>query len=308
MDRYSPILVTGSDGFVGSNLTHYLEAQGFRNVFGLTSSGCDLTDRRTTHLCFKESKPFYVFHLAAHVRGIMGNLRGQSEGFLRNVLINTHVIEACQIHRVKKIVAMGTVAMYADEPHDPNRGFCEGEIFDGPPHESEYGYAHAKRAMFAQLVTSGIPFAVPVSTNLYGPHDRFDIETGHCVPSLVRKAFEARRDGTPLTVWGDGSARRDFLYIKDVVRALHTIMDNGTGPINMATGVTHSVKEAATILADCAKVPLVFDTTKPTGQVTRNYDISSLRGLGFKAEYLLEEGLRETYRWYAENEAVARKR
>lgn len=308
MERSSPILVTGANGFVGTNLIRYLEASGFRNVFGLSSSDCDLTDRRSTHRWFLETKPSYVFHLAAHVRGIMGNMRGQSEGFLRNVLINTHVIEACQIYRVKKIVAMGTVAMYPDSPHDPARGFCEGEIFDGPPHESEKGYAHAKRAMLAQLDTSGIPFALPVSTNLYGPFDRFDIETGHCIPSLVRKAYEARQHGTALTVWGDGSARRDFLYVKDVVRCLHTIMDNVTGPINMATGVTHSVKEAATILAGCAKVPLVFDTTKPTGQVTRNYDISILRESGFKTENLLEEGIRETFRWYAENEATARKR
>ena len=307
MDTFDTILITGANGFIGSNLISYLEDRSYRNVFGLLSSDCDLTDRRATRRWFQEVKPAYVFHCAARVRGIVGNMQNQSEGFLHNCLINTHVIEACHIVGVKKIVAMGTVAMYPDNPEDAARGFVEREIWEGPPHESEKGYAHAKRAMLAQLDTSGIPFALPVCTNMYGGADRFNIETGHCIPSLVRKAFEAWRDGKPMTVWGDGSARRDFLYVKDVVRGLHLVMDKISGPVNLATGGTHSIKDAATILAEYAGCEIEWDTSKPTGQVTRSYDVSALTAAGFAPQYTLEQGLRETYDWYAKNEAVARK-
>ena len=123
MERDSTILVTGANGFVGSNLVRYLETAGYRSVFGLTSSDCDLTDRRSVKRWFQECRPYYVFHLAARVRGIMGNMNGQGEGFLQNILINTHVVEACQEYRVKKVVALGTVAMYPNEPKDPSIGF-----------------------------------------------------------------------------------------------------------------------------------------------------------------------------------------
>jgi GDP-L-fucose synthase len=307
MDAFDTILVTGANGFIGSNLISYLENRSYRNVFGLLSSDCDLTDRRAAQRWFQEVRPAYVFHCAARVRGIAGNMQNQSDGFLKNCLINTHVVEACQIVGVKKIVAMGTVAMYPDSPKDAERGFVECEIWEGPPHESEKGYAHAKRAMLAQLDTSGLSFALPVCTNMYGGADRFNIETGHCIPSLVRKAYEAKRDGKPMTVWGDGSARRDFLYVKDVARALHLVMDKISGPVNLATGATHSIKDAATILAECAGCEIEWDTSKPTGQVTRAYDVSTLSAAGFAPRHTLEQGLRETYQWYVKNEAVARK-
>ena len=307
MERLDTILVTGANGFIGANLVSYLEDRSYRNVFGLLSSDCDLTDRRAAQRWFQEVRPSYVFHCAARVRGIVGNMQNQSDAFLHNCLINTHVIEACQLFGVKKIVAMGTVAMYPDDPVDVERGFCEDEIWVGPPHESEKGYAHAKRAMLAQLDTSGLAYALPIATNMYGGADRFNIETGHCIPSLVRKAYEAGRDGKPLTVWGDGSARRDFLYVKDVARALHLVMDKISGPVNLATGVTHSIKDAATILAECAGCKIVWDTSKPTGQVNRSYDVSGLAAAGFTLHHTLEQGLRETFSWYQQHEAVARK-
>ena len=307
MDRLDTIFVTGANGFIGANLVQYLEDRAYRNVFGLLSSDCDLTDRFATQRWFKEVRPAYVFHCAARVRGIAGNMQNQSDGFLHNCLINTHVVEACEIFGVKKIVALGTVAMYPDAPIDSERGFCENEIWLGLPHESEKGYAHAKRAMLAQLDASDLSYALPICTNMYGGADRFNIETGHCIPSLVRKAYEAKRDGKPMTVWGDGSARRDFLYVKEVVSALHLIMDRVSGPVNLATGVTYSIKDAATILADCAECEIEWDTSKPTGQVTRSYDVSALTAAGFSPQYTLEQGLRETYDWYAKNESVARK-
>ena len=307
MDRFDTILVTGANGFVGTNLVEYLESRSFRNTFGLLSSDCDLTDRKSTLRWFQEVKPKYVFHMAGYVNGIAGNMKNQGNAYLRNVQINTNVIEAAQMFAVKKIVAMGTVAMYPPKAKSEAKGFCEGEIFDGPPHDAEKGYAHAKRAMLAQLDTCGVPFALPIATNMFGGHDRFDVENGHCIPSLVRKSYEAGRDEEPMRVWGDGSAKRDFMYIKDVVMALHTIMEKVEGPINLATGVTHSIKDVVAILKECCGCTVEWDKTKPVGQMSRSYDVSRLIGAGFLCQHSLEKGLRETYEWYSKNEAVARK-
>ena len=110
-----------------------------------------------------------------------------------------------------------------------------------------------------------------------------------------------------MKVWGDGSAKRDFMYVKDVVSALHFIMEKVEGPINLATGVTHSIKDVVAILKECCGCTVEWDKTKPVGQMSRSYDVSRLIGAGFLCQHSLEKGLRETYEWYSKNEAVARK-
>ena len=302
------IVVTGASGLVGKNLVSYLTAQGYKNVISVTSADCDLTDWGATKAFFENAKPTHVFHMAGHVFGLMGNMRDQGRAFLQNQLINTNVVEAGKQVAINKIVAMGTVAMYPyPMPSDPLR---EDTIWMGEPHGSERGYGHAKRGMLAQLdlyhESYGLDYAVALSTNLYGPHDRFNIETGHVIPSLIRKFYEAKNSGGTVTVWGDGSPVRDFIYIDDTVRALDAIMQNGTGAINLATGITHSIHETATILADYTGVPITWDATKPNGQVHRAYDISKISALGFTAKTDLATGLQLTYDWYAANAATAR--
>lgn len=302
MDKRDTILVTGAAGFVGKNLIDYLEAKGFTDVCGVIRDDCDLTDRDAVRSWFTSLRPSYVFHLAGYVNGIAGNMFHQRRAYVDNVRINTNVIEACVEAKVKKVVAMGTVAMYP--PSD--KFLTEDDLYVGRPHESERGYAAAKRGMLAHLEGCDIPWALPVSTNLYGPHDRFNLETGHAVPSLVRKAFEAKATGAALRVWGNGDQRRDFMYINDVVRALHVIMDSVRGPVNLATGVSHSIRQLAFGLAEIAGVPVEF-VDGPVGETQRRYDTSVLRDAGFTAKYKLQQGLAETYEWYAKNDEIARK-
>ena len=244
MDRDHTILITGASGLAGINLKEYLSSQGFNKILAPASAECDLSERQQVLAYFERHKPDYVFHMAGFVRGIMGNMRSQGEAYLKNTLINTHVIDACHQAGIKKIVAMGTAAMYPEpEPAVPLR---EEDVWKGPPHPSEYGYAQSKRGMLAQLQvyenSYGMPYAFAFCTNLYGPHDRFNTETGHVIPSLVKKFHDARQSKTSVTVWGDGSAHRDFLYVRDAARALHTIMDNITGPVNLASGCTRKIR------------------------------------------------------------------
>jgi GDP-L-fucose synthase len=297
------ILITGGSGLAGVNLRDYLQSQGFSKILAPTSAECDLTERQTTLDYFRKNQPAYVFQMAGFVRGIMGNLGAQGEAFLRNTLINTHVVDACHQTGVKKIVAMGSAAMYPDP--EPGVALTENDVWKGRPHPSEYGYAQSKRGMLAQLEayesSYGMAYAFAFCTNLYGPHDRFNTQTGHVIPSLIKKFYDARQMGGQVTVWGDGSAHRDFLYIKDCSRALHAIMDHVAGPVNLASGNTRKIRDVVEILASYAGVSdrVVWDHSKPNGFLYRAYDVSRLSAAGFACDYTLETALPETYEWYA---------
>ena len=298
------ILVTGARGFVGTNLVTSLRRSGYRNVFD--KNGYNLTSADDTEALFAEARPDYVFHLAAQVFGLGGNLAHQADSFLHNTLINTNVVNACVVHKTKKIVAMGTVAMYPAEV--PGNFFKEEALWSGATHRSEWGYANAKRGMLAYLQACqesyGLDYACPLSTNLYGPFDRFNIETGHVLPSLIRKFFEAKRDESRIEVWGNGSATRDFLYVEDAVNGLTEIMQNVTGVANLVTGISYSIRHAVEILMARSGVKhVLWDDSKPTGQVERSYK----RPAWFKPQHSLERALAQTYDWYAANEKTVRK-
>src|ERR1700722_10498844 len=142
------ILVTGAGGLVGTALVSELKRQGHADLYLPQRQECDLTDFEAVKRVFLAIRPEIVFHSAAAVYGIGGNLQNQGSIFLDNILINTHVIEACRLSGAKKIIAMGTVATYADSNLEPVK---EDHIWEGPPHVSESSYGHAKRTMLAQL-------------------------------------------------------------------------------------------------------------------------------------------------------------
>lgn len=298
------ILVTGAAGMVGSHVLDQLRYVHGRNVVGTNRAECDLRDFRATRRMFEEIRPTHVFHPAACVYGIIGNMNNPGQAFLENVQINTNVIDAAKRVGVKKITAMGTGCVYPYPPiHTPLR---EDDIFMGRPHPSEAGYAHAKLAMLAMLETYGMDFAYVVSCNLFGPRDKFDPVNGHVVPALVRKFYEAKRDGTNVTVWGDGSAKRDFIYIKDAARAIVTIMDKGRGPINMGTNSVLRIGDIIWGLADIAGLlgdRIIWDRSKPNGVDYRGYDLSRLDALGFKPGHTIRQGLKETWDWYCNEHA-----
>ena len=295
-------LVTGAAGMVGSHVVEVLKAEG-RNVMGIGRKEVDLLDLRAVRAAFKDIKPTHVFHSAARVYGIIGNMNNPGQSFFENIQINTHVIEAAREVGVKKITAMGTGCIYPYPPvHTP---LYEGDAFMGRPHPSESGYAHAKLAMLAQLETYGhraeMDWAYIISCNLFGPRDKFDPVNGHVVPSLVRKFYEAKRDNTNVVVWGDGSARRDFIYIKDAAQAIKLVMDKAHGPVNFGTD---SVWRIGDIIAELARISgigmdrVVWDKSKPNGVDYRGYDLMRLNALGFQPTYSISAGLQETWDWY----------
>lgn len=308
--RTAPVLITGVSGVMGQALVRYLQDNSFSNVVALTSKDADLTNMEATQAAMDRYRPSLVFHLAARVSGIMGNMRNRGRAYLDNILINTNVIEAARRAGVKKIVAMGTTAIYSDIAPQP---LSEDDLWLGPPHHSEAPYGHAKRAMLAQLQAYneeyGLEYAFCISTNLFGPGDKFDEATGHVIPSLISKFHRALHTGGIVEVWGTGEPQRDFLYSMDAAHALYLIADQGSGPINVASGKPVSIKECVETIANVVGYngEIRWDTSKPNGQMLRDYNIDCLMGLGFSPKYSLSDGLTETFEWYARNVSNARR-
>jgi GDP-L-fucose synthase len=304
MKKNDTIIVTGANGLAGSAVMEHLRKHMFTAVVGLTRDTVDL--RSHDHVCevFARIKPDYVFHAAATVYGIAGNMKNQGKSFFDNTLINTAVIDAAYRFGAKKIVAMGTNAIYPWPPHLPYR---EETIFDGRPHAAESAYGHAKRGMLAMLeayhVSYGLDYAYLVSGNLFGPRDRFDPIDGHVLPSLIHKFYEASKSGGYVEVWGDGSARRDFLYSADLAEIVRLTLPSSvhSGAINIGSGQTHSIFEIAEMLCVFSRVPfdhVRYNPDMPIGRPICTSNLDRLAALGFEPEHTIGEGLRATWDWY----------
>ena len=309
IDPTARILITGGTGLVGRALSRALADEGFSNISSVGSRDCDLRDSAGVSRLLSETSPDYVFHLAARVHGLGGNLRYKSDILVDNVLINTNVVEHSRRAGVKKIVAMGSGCVYPELKGQEE--LFENQVWIGPPHPSEDSYAHSKRLMLAQLDAAreqyGLSSAFVISGNLYGPHDSFNVEEGHVIPSLVSKFHAAKRDGTPVKVWGSGVAIRDFTYADDAARALIAILHNLEGPVNLGSGMRHPIRDIVDALHLITGVPVEWDATKSDGQLVRYYNLDRLMSAGFAARTALSDGIQITYEWYDQNWETARK-
>ena len=312
IDRNTPILITGASGVLGQALLSYLQQEGFTDILSPSRNEMDLLCPRSVANYFEKYRPAIVVHLAAVVFGLGGNLKYQMRSLIDNTAINNHLFGALASYPVERIFFAGTVASYpVPYRHMP---LVESDFFEGLPHSGEFGYAMAKRHAYAylNLLTQemGTRCTYGVFTNLYGAHDRFDIENGHVIPSLVAKAYDAALHDKPLDVWGNGAAERDFLHAHDAARAILCCLEkndnNDLINISSATGI--SIREITEILAEIASVNEVrFDDTKPVGIVSRVIDNQRLLALGFQPSVSIKEGLMMTYQWYASNVESIRK-
>jgi GDP-L-fucose synthase len=301
VNKIDRILITGASGMLGTALRQELRKQDYIDITGCPRIGAGSIDN-----VFKRYAPDYVFHLAGRVRGIGGNMANQADAFYDNITVNTSVIEACRKFKVKKVIAMGSGAVY----HDTIFEACEDDIWLGAPHSSEYGYAQAKRAMLAQLECYNLPYIFAISANLYGPHDNFNLEKGHVIPSLIRKFYEAKRDGKAPVVWGTGTAMRDFMYVDDAARALIKLMESAlNGPVNIGSGDPVTIMDVVRHLLKIADIEKYnsWDNTKPDGVKCRQYNLDRLRRTDFKCTYNLATGLKAAYDWFAAHYDEARK-
>jgi len=296
--------VTGGGGFLGSHLVERLAADGHEVVVP-RSADTDLTDMSATARLFDEVEPEIVFHLAAEVGGIGANRANPGRYWYANLMMGAHVLEQVRLHASPKLVIAGTICAYPKFAPVP---FREDDLWDGYPEETNAPYGVAKKAILvgaqsyrAQYGTNAITL-LPV--NLYGPRDNFDLATSHVIPALIRKMEEARERGeTSITLWGDGSPTREFLYVDDCVEGFVLAAEryDGAEPVNLGTGEEISIADLAGLIAELTGYDgeIRWDTTEPNGQPRRRLDTTRAEErFGFRAVVPLREGLARTVAWY----------
>jgi GDP-L-fucose synthase len=300
MDWKKRILVTGANGMVGHALIKELRRIDATDIIAVTREKCDLTKSEQVKQMMYSEIPDYVFHLAGSVFGIGGNTKYPADILHQNAMININVIEYSRKIGVKKIVVMGSGCIYPEINN--GQDLSEDQIWLGEPHASEGAYAHAKRLMLAQLMANkkqyDMNYAYAISGNLYGENDKFDIENGHIIPSLIRKFYEASINQTPVNVWGTGVAVRDFTYSTDTAKTLILLMEKGEGAINIGSGQVHKIKDIVDVLQKLTGLDVEWDSSKPDGQFIRYYNLDKLKALGFTPSVTLQQGIELVYNWY----------
>ncbi len=302
------VVVTGGAGFLGSFVVEQLREKGCREIHIPRSRDYDLIQMDAVKQLYSDCNPDMVIHLAARVGGIGANQANPGKFFYDNLMMGTQLIEAGRQRGLKKFVALGTICAYPKFAPIP---FVENDIWNGYPEETNAPYGLAKKMMLVQSQAYreqyGFNSIVLFPVNLYGPRDNFDLETSHVIPALIRKCVTAKEAGLPtLTLWGDGSPTREFLYVEDAAEGILRAAEhyNGPLPVNLGTGEEVTIHNLAVMIAAEAGFTgqIDWDTTKPNGQPRRCLDVSRAKELfGFQAKHGLREGLKKTVRWFFAN-------
>ena len=306
------VLVTGGAGFLGSSVRRVLTERGATDIVVVRGRDYDLTDREATARLFDEVGPDLVIHLAARVGGIGANLEHPAEIYLANLLMGTFVIEEARRTSVDKTVLVGTICSYPKFAPVP---FSEDKLWDGYPEETNAPYGIAKKALLVHAQANrqqyGQNTIYLLPANLYGPGDKFNESVSHVIPALVKKFVDAKRtSANHVSVWGTGTATREFLYVDDAASGIVDAAErfNGAEPVNLGTNEEISIKDLAELIARLVgfEGDLEWDSSRPDGQPRRRVDSSRARELfGFEALMPLEEGLRRTIAYYEAHPAEA---
>jgi GDP-L-fucose synthase len=315
--RDARIYVAGHRGLLGSALVRRLHRAGYQRLLLRTHDELNLCDPAATDVFFAREKPEYVFLAAARVGGILVNQTHAADFLYENLMIETSVLGAAHRHGVKRLIFFGSTCTY---PRDCPQPMREEFILSGPVEPTSEAYATAKIAgmKLCQYFNAqyGTEFLAVVPATLYGPNDDFDPTTGHVLSALIRRFHDARiaqetGRGGPVTIWGSGTARREFLYVDDLAdfslllaRVPSVRLPDLFRPphyaLNVGTGEDISVHDLAMMVRDRAGYTgdVSFDTSKPDGAPHKLLENSRAHDLSWRHQVTLEEGIRRTYDWY----------
>jgi GDP-L-fucose synthase len=304
MSRSARIYVAGHRGLVGSAIVRRLRQEGFDNLLTASRDQLDLRDQAAVNDWFRANRPEHVFLVAGTVGGILANSTRPAEFVYDNLMIHATVVHAAYLHGVKRLLYLGSSCIYPRECPQPIR---EESLLTGLLEPTNESYAIAKIAGIklcqAYRRQYGCDFISAMPTNLYGPHDNFDLQSSHVLPALMRKFHEARSAGRDeVTVWGTGSPRREFLHVDDLADACLFLMRHydEDSHINVGTGEDLTIRELAETIREVVApgARLTFDTSKPDGMPRKLLDVGRLHSLGWRHRIELRQGIEQTYQWY----------
>jgi GDP-L-fucose synthase len=300
------VWVAGHRGMVGSALVRALAARGEAEIITAGRDVVDLKDQAAVRRWMAREKPDTIILAAAKVGGILDNATFPADYLYDNLMIEANVIEAAHREGVGKLLFLGSTCIYPKLAEQPIR---EESLLTGPLEPTNEWYAIAKiagiRLCQAYRKQHGADFISAMPTNLYGPHDNFDLKSSHVLPALIRKVHEAKAAGGPVVIWGSGTPRREFMHVDDLASALLFILENYSDAphLNVGLGEDVTIRELAETAAKVVGYTggFTYDSTKPDGTPRKLTDNARLRALGWAPRISLEAGIADTYDWFLKN-------
>jgi GDP-L-fucose synthase len=297
------ILVAGATGLVGSAIVRELERVN-KDAIGISSKDVDLLDRDKTFAYIKNLKPTVIIDAAAKVGGIAGNNAFPVEFLTQNLQIQSNLMDAAHAAKTEKFVFLGSSCIY---PRNCPQPIKEDYLLTGELEQTNSAYAIAKIAGI-ELIKSyrkeyGYKWISVMPTNLYGPNDNFDLETGHVLPALIRKFIEAKqKTKNEVIVWGSGKPMREFLHVDDLAKGILICLEkyNDSEQINIGSETEVSIADLALKVSQAVDFSgrIIWDKNKPDGTPRKVLDTTKIKNLGWRPKITLEEGIRTTIDWY----------
>ena len=309
MNKTDKIYVAGHRGLVGSAIVRNLKAKGYTNIIGRTHQELELTDQVAVREFFEKERPDVVVLAAAKVGGINANNTAPADFAWDNMQVQCNVIKCCHDYKVKKLLFLGSTCIYPKMAAQP---IVEDALLTGPLEQTNEAYAIAKISGMQMCKyfkrQYGDNFISCMPTNLYGPHDNYDLKGSHVLPAMIRKFHEAKmQNAKSVELWGTGSPLREFLYVDDMADACVFLLENYDGEqhVNIGTGKELTIRE----LAELVKKTVGFEgeiVWMPDGTPRKLTDVTKLHELGWTHKVELEEGVKLAYEWFKENVDHAR--
>lgn len=304
------ILITGGSGLVGSaiqSISNMYENK-YKFIY-LNSKTCNLLNIENTIMYFKNKKPHYVIHLAANVGGLFKNMKQPVQMLEENLQINTNVLKAAHIVKVEKLIACLSTCIFPDQISYP---ITENDIHLGPPHFSNASYAYAKRILETQCMSYnnqyGDNFICVTPTNIYGPHDNFNLEDAHVIPALIHKCYLAKNNNTKFIISGTGKPLRQFVYSEDLAKMIMWVVEN----YNESESIILSPDESDEVSIETVAIKIAkefgyekfieFDTSKQDGQYKKTASNNKFRKYNPNFAFIsFDEGIKKTVNWFNNN-------
>lgn len=312
MEKTDKIYVAGHRGLVGSAIVRNLKEKGYTNIIGRTHKELDLTNQVMVREFFEAERPDIVVLAAAKVGGINANNTAPADFAYENLQIQCNVIDCCHKYKVKKLLFLGSTCIYPKMAPQP---IPEDALLTGPLEETNEAYAIAKIAGLEMCKfykrQYGDDFISCMPTNLYGPHDNYDLEGSHVMPAMIHKFHEAKVNNAPtVELWGTGTPLREFLYVDDMADACVFLLENYCGEqhVNIGTGKEITIKELAETVKNAVgyEGEIIWNKDMPDGTPRKLTNVDKLHDLGWTHKVELEEGVKLAYQWFKENVDSAR--
>ncbi len=304
MSKKSRILITGSTGMVGSNLIEILKSHSEYDLFLANSKNMNLLCLNDVHKKLEEFEPDFVVHCAGIVGGIKMNMGSQFKSLYENTLMGFNLVKALDSQKkTSKLINLGSSCIY---PKDLNKEYDISDLFGGKLEPTNEGYALAKLSMIKLIDFYNDKNFIGKSIipcNLFGKNDSFDSQSSHLIPAIIKKVIDSKTNKKPIEIWGDGNARREFSYVKNLALFIVNFIENFDkfpSKVNFGEERDFSVKEyykMACKILDCEE-NFIFNLDMPVGMMSKKVNIDFQKSIGWKNKFSVEDGIEETYKYF----------